>query len=63
MNESSSPLWTVKEVAKYLNLHEISIYRMIKRGEIPAFRIGGCWRFTKERIDEWLRNSERGKES
>jgi excisionase family DNA binding protein len=53
-------LMTVKEVANYLRLHEISIYRMIKKGVIPAFKVGGCWRFKRERLDRWLHTHETG---
>ncbi|MGO9604615.1 MAG: helix-turn-helix domain-containing protein [Candidatus Binataceae bacterium] len=44
---------TVKEVAEYLKVHYTTIYRLLKRSQIPAFQIGGDWRFYRERIDEW----------
>lgn len=47
-------IMTLKEVAKYLGLHPISIYRLIKTSDIPAMKIGGQWRFKKEVLDEWL---------
>jgi excisionase family DNA binding protein len=31
---------TTKEVAKYLQLHEITIIKYAGKGKIPAFRIG-----------------------
>ena len=45
---------TVKELAKYLKLSEIMIYRLAQNSEIPASKIGGSWRFSEETIDEWL---------
>jgi excisionase family DNA binding protein len=50
MNE----ILTVKEVAVFLKLHQTTVYKMIKSGELPAFRIGGDWRFRRSRIEEWL---------
>ena len=45
---------TVKEVAKYLNLHIMTVYKLVKEGKIPAFKVGGRWRFKKELLDEWI---------
>jgi len=47
-------IMTLKEVAKYLGLHPISIYRLIKTTDIPAMKVGGQWRFKKDILDEWL---------
>jgi excisionase family DNA binding protein len=47
-------IMTVKEMAKYLRLHAITICKLSKEGKIPAFRIGRVWRFDKEVIDEWI---------
>lgn len=52
---------TAKEVAKYLNLTEITIYKYDKEGKIPARRIGSRWRFDKDKIDELLGSKEEEK--
>jgi len=44
---------TVKEVANYLHVHQSTIYRMLKRAQLPAFRVGSDWRFNVETIDRW----------
>jgi excisionase family DNA binding protein len=44
---------TVKEVADYLHVHQSTIYRMLKRSQLPAFRVGSDWRFNVETIDRW----------
>jgi excisionase family DNA binding protein len=54
-------IMTLKEVAKYLGLHPISIYRLIKTSDIPAMKIGGQWRFKKEVLDEWLAKQSNSK--
>jgi excisionase family DNA binding protein len=50
-------LFSVKEVAAYLNLNEKKIYSLIKRGDIPCTKITGKWLFPKKRIDEWIEMS------
>ncbi|MBI5233967.1 MAG: helix-turn-helix domain-containing protein [Deltaproteobacteria bacterium] len=45
----------VHEVAKYLGLAEMTIYRKIREGELPAVRIGRKWKFPQDLIDNWLR--------
>jgi excisionase family DNA binding protein len=47
-----------KELAKYLKLTEVTIYKYVKEGKIPGRRIGSRWRFDKDQIDELLRREE-----
>jgi len=47
-------LMVVKEVGDYLRVTEKTVYRLLKRGNIPATKIGHQWRFNKNSIDEWL---------
>ena len=50
---------TTKELAAYLKLTEVTIYKYANEGKIPGFKIGSRWRFDKEKIDDLL-NSENG---
>ncbi len=54
MTDKKEKLMTVKEVAEYLQLDEHTIYRMARKGEIPAYKIAGQWRFKRELIEQWL---------
>jgi excisionase family DNA binding protein len=47
-------IMTPKEAAKYLGFHLVTIYRLLKKGEVPATKIGGQWRFKKDVLDTWL---------
>ncbi len=49
---------TTKELAEYLKLTEVTIYKYATMGKIPGFKIGSRWRFDKEQIDELLKNGE-----
>ena len=51
---------TVQEVSKYLRVHPSTIYRMLKKNQLPAFRVGSDWRFTVEAIDKWRASVESG---
>ncbi len=48
---------TIKEVAEYLKVTERTIYRLAGAKKIPAFKVGGTWRFSRADIDEWIRRS------
>jgi len=44
---------TVKDLAEYLKVHTSTIYRLLKEGKLPAFRVGSDWRFNLNEIDRW----------
>ena len=46
---------TVKEVADYLKVNERTVYRMASANKIPAFKVGGSWRFKLVKIEEWIK--------
>ncbi|MGD0352539.1 MAG: response regulator [Dehalococcoidia bacterium] len=54
-------LLTTKEVASYLKLRPETVLRSVKKGEIPAIKVGGHFRFDKKQIDEWLHNNSTSK--
>ena len=47
-------IMTMRELAKYLKLHEITICKSAAEGKLPGVRIGRVWRFDKEVIDKWI---------
>ena len=53
-DESVERMMTVKEVAAYLKLNPITVYRYAAQGKIPGFKVGSSWRFKKEILDEWV---------
>ena len=54
MTDKEEKLMTVKEVAEYLRLDEHTVYRMARKGEIPAYKVAGQWRFKKDALEKWL---------
>jgi excisionase family DNA binding protein len=51
---------TVQDVSAYLRVHPSTVYRLLKRNELPAFRVGSDWRFNVEAIDRWRSRMEAG---
>ena len=46
---------TIREVADYLKVTERTIYRLAGVKKIPAFKVGGTWRFSRTEIDTWIK--------
>jgi|LSQX01.1.fsa_nt_gb excisionase family DNA binding protein len=44
-----------KEVMKKLSISRSKVYQMIRDGELPAIRIGGCVRVPEEALESMLR--------
>jgi excisionase family DNA binding protein len=44
---------TLDELAEYLRVSPTTIYRLIKKNRIPAFKIGRHWRFSTAAIHNW----------
>jgi excisionase family DNA binding protein len=58
----STTVMTLQEVADYLRVTRSTIHRLLKRNEIPAFRIGRHWRFNVEEIENWCASRASGKD-
>ncbi|HVA82344.1 MAG TPA: helix-turn-helix domain-containing protein [Candidatus Binataceae bacterium] len=57
MDANETPVMTLKQLARYLGCHPSTLYRMMKRKELPAFKVGSDWRFNREEIDRWRFNA------
>ncbi len=44
----------ITRLAEYLNIHEMTLYKLAKEGRIPAFKVGGQWRIKKKLLDKWV---------
>ena len=49
---------TAEEVARYLKLNKITVYKYAQQGRIPGIKIGNRWRFDREKIEELVRKAE-----
>jgi excisionase family DNA binding protein len=46
---------TAQELALYLRVNRSTVYRLLKKGELPGFRIGSEWRFRIDEVNRWFR--------
>jgi len=50
---TSSQIMTLSEVAEYFQIHRSTLYRLVRKGKIPYFKMGSDYRFDKYAIDKW----------
>ena len=47
-------LMTIEEAAQYLRFHPSTVYRLARRGKLPAVKVGKQWRLDREALDKQL---------
>ncbi len=47
-------LLTTEQIAEYLKVDKFTVYRLVAKKKIPAFRVGNQWRFKRALIEAWL---------
>ncbi|WP_086132972.1 methylation-associated defense system helix-turn-helix domain-containing protein MAD1 [Methylocaldum sp. SAD2] len=65
MKDDTGEIFTLDEVAAYLKVGKRTVYRLAAAKKIPAFKVGGTWRFSRQEIDQWIKrqtNDERSGE-
>jgi excisionase family DNA binding protein len=45
---------TLPQVAGFLKVTDRTIYRLVAARKIPAFKVGGTWRFSAADIQKWI---------
>ncbi len=45
---------TPGEIAKILRIHPFSVTRLARQRKLPAFKVGGVWRFRKDQFEQWI---------
>lgn len=54
MSDQPDEILTIDEVAAYLKAGKRTVYRLASSGKIPAFKLGGTWRFRRAELDQWI---------
>ena len=49
---------TLEEVAQFLRIHPSTVYRLLRKHTIPAFKVGSDWRFNRESVENWVKKLE-----
>lgn len=55
MAEPDGDILTLDEAAAYLKASKRTMYRLAASGDIPAFKLGGTWRFSRSDIESWIK--------
>jgi excisionase family DNA binding protein len=51
-------LLTLLEAAELLNVSTRTLQRMIRRKDLPAFKVGGQWRVRESQLTRWIEGRE-----
>jgi len=51
-------LLTLPEAAELLHVSTRTLQRMIRRSELPAFKVGGQWRLRESQLTQWIEARE-----
>ncbi|SFU21852.1 helix-turn-helix domain-containing protein [Sedimentitalea nanhaiensis] len=54
MGDQEDEILTVEEVAAFLKAGKRTVYRLAANGTIPAFKLGGTWRFRRTALNAWI---------
>ena len=54
-------VFTVQELAQYLRMKPLTIYKHASGGKLPGFKVGSHWRFKRTTIDQWIQSQENTK--
>lgn len=54
MIEAGLDILTLAEVASYLRVTKRTLYRLAQEGALPAFKLGGTWRFRRDELNQWI---------
>ncbi|MEA1963655.1 MAG: helix-turn-helix domain-containing protein [Candidatus Aerophobetes bacterium] len=51
--------FTVQEVAEHLKVTEITIYRLLKKGEIVGYKVGDSWRIDEKDLKAYIKRQKK----
>ena len=51
------PLLTPKELAEFLRISQVSVYRLVDKRALSFIKIGGSLRFQREDVEEFLKQN------
>jgi excisionase family DNA binding protein len=52
--QSDHDILRVKDLCDLLQVHQTTVYKLIRAGKIPTFRVGSDWRFRRDQIERWM---------
>ncbi|MEW9097273.1 MAG: helix-turn-helix domain-containing protein [Clostridiaceae bacterium] len=58
-SHKTDEIMTITEVAEYLKISEVTTYKLVQEGKMPAFKIGRHWRVKKSDLTEFIETLKR----
>jgi excisionase family DNA binding protein len=55
-NSTNHAVFTLAEASKFLNIRSPVLQKLAEQGRVPGRKVGKSWRFSRSRLDKWLRN-------
>lgn len=55
---TTKEVMSVSELAGYLGIAIVTVYKKAEKGNIPGFKLGGLWRFRRDAIIGWMKEKE-----
>ena len=52
--------YTLKQVAKILNCAYVTVYKIVKKGELKAFKVGNDYRVRESDLKEFVNRAIKG---
>lgn len=51
---------SLEDLTEYLGIKKSTVYKLIKRKGMPAYKARKLWKFLKKEIDEWMLSGRAG---
>lgn len=58
LNPQETEYYTIQEVADFLKVAYLTVYRWVKAGKIEAIRIEKQYRISKEALDKFIKSKK-----
>lgn len=53
-------IMTISQVADYLQISEVTTYKLVQEGRIPGFKIGRHWRVRRDDLRQYIAGLQHG---
>ncbi|MBN2443257.1 MAG: helix-turn-helix domain-containing protein [Spirochaetales bacterium] len=50
--------YSITEMTEYLGIKKDTLYKWIKRKDIPVHKVGKLWKFRLEEVDSWIKEGK-----
>ena len=58
MPDANEKWVSLEEIAEYLGVKPPTIRGWLKKKDLPAYKVGGVWRFRYSEVNEWIKNQQ-----